>query len=372
MFKRFVENQLINRLGSNKAILLLGPRQVGKTTLIENVLEHLDPLILNGDDQSDRALLENVNTAQLKQLIGNYKYLFIDEAQRIENIGLTLKIIIDKIKTVQVIVSGSSSFDLHNSVNEPLTGRKWEYNLFPLAWQEFEDYIGYAAAQQQLELRLVYGMYPDVINHVGDEYEILNNLVSSYLYKDILTIGGIKRPELLDKILRALAYQVGYEVSYNELAQLVGADKNTVNNYIDLLCKTFVLFKVPSYSRNLRNEIKFNQKIYFYDNGVRNIIIGNLDPLIIRNDVGPLWENFLMAERLKGNVYSQSLAKMFFWRTTTQKEIDFVEDRGGKIAGYEFKWNHKKKTKLHQDFMQAYNATIETISKENFRSFLKF
>ena len=252
MIKRILEEKIIQKLDKGKAILVIGPRQVGKTTLINSILENRDHLFLDGDDSTVRNLLTNPNTEQLKSIIGNYKTLFIDEAQRIENIGLTLKIITDQFKKVQLLVSGSSAFELNNQTSEPLTGRKWEYKLYPISWQELEDSIGYVKSEQQLELRILYGMYPDVINHPGYEIEVLKQLTNSYLYKDILAFSGIRKPQVLEKLLRALALQLGSEVSYNELAQLVGVDKNTVSNYIDVLEKGYVIFRLSSFSRNLR------------------------------------------------------------------------------------------------------------------------
>jgi hypothetical protein len=371
MIKRDLEAQIGKRFGKGKAIILSGPRQVGKTTLFNKLLEDKEHLFLNGDDPTVRKLLTNPNIEQLKNIIGNNKIVFIDEAQRIENIGLTLKLITDQLKSVQLLVSGSSAFELNNQTQEPLTGRKWEYQLYPISWSEFENNVGYLKAQQQLELRIVYGMYPDVINNFGDEKDVLKQLTDSYLYKDILSYGGIRKPEILEKLLQALAFQIGSEVSYNELAQLLGIDKKTVSNYIDLLCQTYVIFKLPSFSKNLRNEIKTNQKIYFYDTGVRNMIIGDLNPLEVRQDKGNLWENFLIAERLKNNIYKSSLAKSYFWRTVQQQEIDYVEEEAGIITGIEIKWNPKSKVKIPKTFTEAYNAEVKVITKDNFRDFLK-
>ena len=351
--------------------MLIGPRQVGKTTLINALLADKTYLFLDGDDHSVSELLSNANTEQLRSIIGNYKYIFIDEAQRIPNIGLKLKIIVDQIRDVQVIVSGSSAFDINNITQEPLTGRKFEYQLFPVSWNEFEQNVGYVKAHQQLELRMLYGMYPDVINNFSNEYEILKNLVSSYLYKDILALAGIRKSDVLEKILQALALQIGSEVSYNEIAQLVGVDKNTVNTYIDLLEKSFVVFRLNSFSKNIRNEIKANKKIYFYDTGVRNMVIGNFNALALRQDKGALWENFMMAERMKFLAYSQSLAKPFFWRTTTQQEVDYIETNADTVSAFEFKWASTKKAKLPKSFIEAYNPSFRVVNQENFRDFLK-
>lgn len=371
MIPRILKDRLVSKLFNRKAIILIGPRQVGKTTLLKNMLDDSSYLFLNADDPTVRKLLTNPNLEQLKNIIGDFSTVFIDEAQRIENIGITLKLITDELSHVQLLVSGSSAFELNNQTQEPLTGRKWEYQLFPISWHEFENSVGFIKAQQQLELRIIYGMYPDVINNFGDEREVLQQLTESYLYKDVLNYGGIRKPEILSKLLRALAYQIGSEVSYNELAQLLGIDKATVSNYIDLLCQAFVIFKLPSFSKNLRNEIKTNQKIYFYDTGVRNMIIGNLDALTIRQDKGNLWENFLIAERLKHNSYSRSLAKSYFWRTTQQQEIDYVEEEAGIVNGYEIKWSTKSKVKIPKTFMNSYETDVQVINNENFREFLK-
>jgi predicted AAA+ superfamily ATPase len=360
-----------SNLDKGKVIVLIGPRQVGKTTLVNSLLKDIPFLFFDGDDAVVSDTLANANTETLKNIIGNYKYVFIDEVQRIPNIGLKLKIIVDQIKNVQVIVSGSSAFDINHVTQEPLTGRKFEYHLYPISWSEFESNVGFIKAQQQLELRLLYGMYPDVINNFGNEYEILKNLVSSYLYKDVLSLAGIRKSEVLEKILQALAFQVGNEVSYNEIAQLVGVDKNTVNSYIDLLEKAFVIFKLNSFSKNVRNEIKANRKIYFYDNGVRNMLIGNFNSLEFRQDKGALWENFLVSERLKKLSYTQSLSKPYFWRTTQQQEIDYIETNADAVSAFEFKWSSNKKIKLPKSFQEAYQPSFLVISKENFRDFLK-
>lgn len=369
MIKRELEKQIKKRFGKGKAILLIGPRQVGKTTLFNEILVDKDHLFLNGDDPTVRKLLQEPNLEQLKNIIGKNEVVFIDEAQRIDNIGLTLKLISDQIKSVQLLVSGSSAFELNNMIQEPLTGRKWEYKLYPISWNEFENNVGYLKAEQQLELRIVYGMYPDVINNLGNETDILKQLTDSYLYKDILSYGGIRKPEVLEKLLRALAFQIGSEVSHNELAQLLSIDKKTVSNYIDLLCQAYVIFKLPSFSKNLRNEIKTNQKIYFYDTGLRNMIIGDLNPLEIRQDKGHLWENFLISERLKQNAYSNSLAKGYFWRTVQQQEIDYVEEKASTITGFEIKWNPKTKVKIPKTFEKTYETDVRVITRENFREF---
>lgn len=370
MIKRHLEPTIRNKINTGKAIVLVGARQVGKTTLLKNILNDLHYLFLDGDDPTVRNLLSNPNTEQIRTIIGDNKLIFLDEAQRIQGIGLTLKIITDQFKEVQLLVSGSSSFDLGNELNEPLTGRKWEYELFPISWEEYEDSIGFLKSEQQLENRLLYGFYPEVINNQGNEKETLKNLVNSYLYRDILAFSDIRKPEVLEKLLQALALQMGSEVNYNELSQTVGINKTTVQNYINILEKGYIVFRLNSFSRNLRNEIKQTRKIYFLDNGIRNMIIGNFNPLELRVDKGALWENFLVSERLKQNKYKESYSKMYFWRNQQQQEIDFIEEKEGEINAYEFKWN-KKKIKFPEKFITTYNAKTHSIDRSNFREFVK-
>lgn len=370
MIGRLISGSIEKHLGGGKAIVVIGPRQVGKTTLIRSILKDRPYLFLDGDDINIQNLLAQHAYQNLRNIIGNQKIVFIDEAQRIRNIGLSLKIMVDRFPGVQVLVSGSSAFELNDKINETLTGRKWEYDLLPVSWKEYEAHFGFVESEGQLEWRLIYGMYPEVINQYGNESGILRELISSYLYKDILSLSGIRKPEVLDKLLQALAWQTGNEVSYNELSQLTGVDKNTVSNYIDLLVKSYVLFRLPSFSRNLRNEIKFNQKIYFFDNGIRNAVIGNLNPLASRNDSGQLWENFLMSERYKSLSYAQSFARMYFWRTTTGKEIDYIEVTGEEVKAFEFKWNEKRRQRKHLEFESTYQTKVAVINRQNFREFL--
>jgi predicted AAA+ superfamily ATPase len=371
MYTRTLSEIIKKKIGQGKAILLIGPRQVGKTTLLKSILSDQNYLFLDCDDPTVRSVLNNPNTEQIRSIIGAQKLIFIDEAQRISGIGLTLKIIIDQFNDVQLFVSGSSSFDLSSELNEPLTGRKWEYVMFPISWEEFEQTHGYIVSEQQLENRLLYGFYPDVLNNPGEEKDILKLLVNSYLYRDILAYSNIRKPDILEKLVQALALQIGSEVNYSELAQIVGVDKNTVANYIDILQKGFVVFKIDSYSKNLRNEIKKNKKIYFYDNGLRNMVLGNFNNLELRQDTGALWENFLMSERMKQNVYKNSFAKMYFWRSKQQQEVDLVEDKNGELTGFEFKWNAKKNLKLPKTFVNAYDAKEKIVDRNNFREFVK-
>ncbi len=370
MYNRIISDSILKRIGSGKAIVVMGPRQVGKTTLIESILSSGDYLLLDGDDPQTRTILTVPNTEQIRRILGKYKVVFIDEAQRIEGVGLTMKIITDRFKDVQLFASGSSSFDLSNKINEPLTGRKWEYQLYPISWEEYEAHHGYLQAEQNLENRLLYGFYPDVLHNVGGEVSVLRNLVNSYLYKDILSYADIRKPEVLDRLVQALALQIGSEVNYSELAQIVNVDKNTVGKYIDILQKGYILFKLSSFSRNVRNEIKTNKKIYFYDTGIRNMVIGNFTPIDLRTDKGALWENFLIAERIKQIEYKERLSHTYFWRTKQQQEVDFVEENEGKVFGYEFKWKKNKSQKLPKTFMETYGAESRVIDKDNFRDFI--
>jgi len=372
MITRKLTSIIQSKLKSGKAIIILGPRQSGKTTLLESIARTEGSfLLLDCDDPLTRSILENPTTEQLRQIIGTYKLVLIDEAQRVKNIGITLKIIIDRIKDVQLLVSGSSALELAGEINEPLTGRKWEYMLYPISWMELQDHVGYMIAMQQLELRIIYGMYPDVINRTGNEQEVLRLLAGSYLYKDLLSFNGIRKPELPEKLLRALALQLGNEVSYNELAGLLQVDKKTVSIYIDLLEKAFVVFRLSPFSRNLRNEISSTRKIYFYDNGIRNALIGNFSPLNMRQDKGSLWENFILSERMKYLHYHNLAPGRFFWRTQQKQEIDYLEEQDGQLSAFEIKWNPNAKFRIPGTFKGAYpNVKVEMISKENFLTFV--
>jgi len=372
MIDRKLRQSIGNKLFKGKAIIITGARQTGKTTLVHRVLDDQKNIVhMNCDEPVVRESLTNTNLADLQRVIGQNKIVFIDEAQRVKNIGLTLKLITDNIKEVQLIVTGSSSLDLANEINEPLTGRKWEFQLFPISWGEFVAYRGFLKAKSELNQRIIYGMYPDVINHPGDENEVLLQLSDSYLYKDLLAFKGIRKPDLLEKLLQALSLQIGSEVSYNELSKLLQVDKNTVAKYIDLLEKTFVVFSVPSFSKNMRKEISKGKKIYFYDCGIRNAVISNFNNLELRTDKGPLWENFLMSERLKSLRYAGKRAKMHFWRTTDQREIDYIETEAESVRAWEMKWNPNAKTKTVSAFEKSYKTDIEILTPDNFSDFLE-
>ncbi|MBL4901155.1 MAG: ATP-binding protein [Desulfocapsa sp.] len=371
---RSVQARIEERLFKGKAIILFGPRQAGKTTLISNLLQSRSEQILslNGDEPDVRELLTNCTSTQLRSLIGKNKIIFIDEAQRIPEIGLTLKLITDQIPDVQVIATGSSAFELNSYTAESLTGRKFEFKLYPLSCAELIEHHSFLEEKRFLEHRLIYGSYPEIITTPGHEEELIKLLAGSYLYKDLLTLEQINKPVLLEKILRALALQLGSEISYQEIGQLVSANSQTVEKYIDLLEKAFVLFRLPALNRNVRNEIKKGKKIYFYDNGIRNAIIGNFTPLASRTDTGPLWENYLISERLKMLANRSVDSKCYFWRTTQQQEIDYIEERQQQLFIYEFKWNVKKgHTRFPKTFLRNYeNITSKVITPANYDEFL--
>lgn len=372
MIKRAMQNVISQRLFRGKAIVLIGARQVGKTTLIKEIFPNQNDLLwFNADDLPVRDFFSNVTIERFRSVIGKNKIVIVDEAQRIENVGIKMKLITDNFPDVQLVVTGSSSFELANKINEPLTGRKFEYELFPLSFNEMAEDLGLFAEIQKLPIRLVYGMYPDVVCNPGDEKEILSQLTNSYLYKDILEWERIKKPDKIVKLMKALAYQIGDEISYNELSQIVELDKGTVEKYINLLEQTKIIFRLSSYSRNLRNELKFGRKIYFCDNGIRNALINNFSDMEFRQDAGPLWENFMVSELRKYNHYTQNHCNTYFWRTTQKQEIDYIEEKDGKLTAYEFKWNPKKKSRVASTFTSAYpESIVKTINPENFYQYL--
>jgi len=374
MIEREILESIEKRFFQKKAIILVGPRQVGKTTLLKQIIEgskQSETLLLNCDEPETLQMLENVSSTELKNLIGNKKIILIDEAQRVENIGITLKLITDNIPDIQLFVTGSSAFDLRNRLNEPLTGRKFEYQLYPFSTAELINATSYLEEKRLLEQRMIYGMYPDVVNNPSDAQKILIELSNSYLFKDILMYKDIRNPDILTKLLIALSLQLGNEVSYNELGSTIGVKSETVERYIGLLEKVFIVFRQQSLSRNLRNELKKSRKIYFYDNGVRNALIQNFKSLELRTDTGALWENFMVSERKKYIEYNEIYSNTYFWRTHAQQEIDYIEERNGMLYAFEFKWNEKKNVKMPSAFAEAYpQHEFQCINRTNYLEFI--
>lgn len=379
LIKRQLQSVIQDRMFCGKAIILVGARQVGKSTLFEQILN--DPqlgisndkiLSIYCDDAESRRLLENVSLTDLRQQLAGKRLVMVDEAQRIQGVGLTLKLITDHFKDVQLLVTGSSSFMLQGKLNEPLTGRKFEYHLYPLSTKELFDEGGLLRNRQTFESRLVYGSYPDVVTGAGNPRDLLMNLSGSYMYQDLLSLEGVRKPVLLEKLLVALALQVGSEVSYSELGQTIGTDNKTVEKYVDLLEKCYIIFRLNGLSRNLRNELKKAKKVYFYDNGIRNAVIQQFAPLDMRNDVGALWENFFVSERIKYNHYSGRYCNVYFWRTKTQQEVDYIEECDGMMTAFEMKWNPKKgNTIFPQAFLEAYNVKeTVVITPDNYLDWL--
>lgn len=374
MIDRSLETIITRKLNKGKALVILGARQTGKTTLIKKISEtsEIDTLFLNADIPIVREQMTGPSVNKLKQIFGKAKLIFIDEAQRINDVGILLKIIVDEIKDIQLVVTGSSAFELSSNINEPLTGRKFEYRLFPISWHELVKHTNFLESVAQLNQRIIFGMYPDVINNLGSEKEILFNLTESYLYKDIFEFQRIRKPEFIQKLLQAVAFQIGSEVSYNELSNLLQIDRKTIIHYIDLLEKAFVIYRLPAFSRNLRKELSSKIKIYFWDTGVRNAIINDFKPLDFRYDKGALWENFIISERMKSNNYNLRRVNSYFWRTHQKNEIDYIEESDGELEIYEFKWSHKSKFKIPKAFSEVYKTkNVAIIHSENFHQFIE-
>jgi uncharacterized protein len=369
-YPRLLEKTLINKLFKGKAIILYGPRQVGKTTLVKELLgnQRVKVLQLNCDNPDVREKLEDQNEGSLRLLVGDSRIVFIDEAQRVKNIGLTIKLLVDNFKDLQVIASGSSAIELAHEINEPLTGRKFSYRLLPISLQEyFGERVEQLNFSRSLPALLRYGSYPEVLSQPGetDREELIRELAGDALFKDIYTFQQIKNPSVLRTLLKALALQIGSEVSNTELAGMLGIDKTTVESYIDLLEKNFMVVRVHSFSRNLRNELKRSKKVYFIDLGIRNALLNNFLPLEKRADVGALWENFCIVERLKVQEYKPLPSNNYFWRTYDGAEIDWIEERSGKLHGYEMKWNSKRRSRAPQSWIEAYpDSEFVVISPE--------
>jgi hypothetical protein len=368
-FNRAIEPLIEKQLFKGKIIIIYGARQVGKTTLSKDLLKKHQiggSLYLNCDEPDIKQSLENKTSTELKQIIGDKKLIVIDEAQRVRDIGITLKLLVDNFPEIQIIATGSSSFDLSNHISEPLTGRSIEFRLYPISLLELKQQYSEIELSRLFERFLRFGNYPKVINSSPVEApEIISAIAQNYLYKDILAFEKLKNPEILQKLLQALALQLGQEVSYTELANLLKINKITVEKYIQILEKSFVIFRLNPFSRNLRKEISKMRKIYFYDLGIRNSLIKNFNELALRTDVGAMWENFCIAERAKANTFNRKLVNTYFWRTQDQKEIDYLEEEGGKLKAFEFKWGEKK-YKIPKEFIAAYPGTdIKVINKAN-------
>lgn len=370
--KRTIQSRLEDKFFKGKVIILYGPRQVGKTTLVKVIQKKnlSDSIYFNCDEPDIREKLENKTSTFLKELIGDKKIIIIDEAQRIKNVGITLKLIIDNFKDVQVIATGSSSFDLANKTTEPLTGRKYEFYLYPFSIEELNPEKNKIEIDRTIENRMIYGLYPEVIIKSAEAEENIKLIAKSYLYKDILQYQNIKNPNILEKLLQSLALQVGNEVSYNELSNFLDIDKKTVANYIEILKKAFVIFELKPFSRNLRNELRKLRKIYFFDNGVRNALINNFNSLDRRNDAGQLWENFIISERVKINSNHGNDYNMYFWRTHDKKEIDYLEEKNGKLYGYEIKLGSGRSSGVKL-FLDTYpDSEFKVIKKDNYNELI--
>jgi len=373
IIKRAIQDSIEKSFFKGKVIIIYGARQVGKTTLVTEIQKKYadQSLYLNCDEPDIRSAFLEKTSTEIKSFIGNKKLVILDEAQRIKNIGLTLKLMVDNFPDIQIVATGSSSFDLSNKIVEPLTGRKYEFYLYPFSLEELGSIYGELEINRILEQRIVAGMYPEIIFSGPETEQKLKTLARSYLFKDILEFQNIKNAEVIEKLLQALALQIGNEVSYNELAQTVGVDKNTVASYIQILEKAFIIFRLSPFSRNLRNELKKLRKIYFFDCGIRNAIINNLNPLNLRQDVGALWENFIISERMKHNHNNNSDKNAYFWRTREGGEIDYLEEAGGKLNGFEIKWSEEK-LKIPKVFAEAYpESEIKLINRKNYRDILK-
>ncbi len=375
LLKRLISESVIKNLIPNKVIVILGARRTGKTELLKMILQDIseDYMFLNGDDYTTHDILEPISIENYSAILGEKKLLVIDEAQEIPDIGKKLKLIVDGIEGIKVIVSGSSAFDLTNVMGEPLTGRKLTFHLFPLAQVEYSDQESLIETKSRLPVRLVYGNYPELLQNksLDAKSTYLQELVNSYLLKDILEFDGIKNANKIRGLLRLLAFQIGKEVSQNELGRQLGLHKDTVGKYLDLLSKVFVIYRIGGLSRNLRKEISKMDRWYFYDNGIRNILINNLNPVHLRNDQGELWENYILSERIKIQHYKRMLVSNYFWRTYQQQEIDWIEEREGNLYAYEIKWNIRKQPKVPQAWKNAYpNAEFNVIHPGNYLNWI--
>jgi predicted AAA+ superfamily ATPase len=374
--KRLLESPLSRHLDeSNKGVIIYGPRQAGKTTLVNDILAQKSwkTIVLNGDRRGEWwEILVSRDLSKMKILLGGYDAIFIDEAQRIPEIGLILKIILDEFKNLKVVATGSSSLDLASKVSEPLTGRAVTYTLYPISIAELAQTHTANELNESLESRLIFGSYPEIFSLDGQiaQSDYLRNLTNAYLYKDLLEFSGIKNSSKIHDLLKLLSFKLGSQVSLSELGSSLGMGKDTIGRYIDLLEKSFVIFRRSGFSRNLRKEVSKMDKIYFYDLGVRNTLIGNLNLLTNRDDAGKLWENFLMLERMKRQEYKQSLYSHYYWRLTSGAELDLVEEINGKLTGFEFKFS-KKTARTPKSWLEQYvDSKFEVISRTNWQEFV--
>ncbi len=375
MIKRAIEERLRTALAKKKVVTITGPRQVGKSTLATAIIpDGAKVLEINGDNSDVQTMFANTDETKLKVLIGNKDFLLVDEAQKIDNIGNMLKIAADKFKDISIVVTGSSAFRLTQTINESLTGRKREFKLYPLSFKEMSDHTSTLEESRMIENRLIYGYYPEVVTSPEDEKETLKEIIESYLYKDVMEENNIAKSDRLVKLVQALAFQIGSPVSATELANLIGIDAKTVERYIEILERSYIIFTLPSYSKNQRNELKFARKLYFWDMGIRNGVIGNMAPVSLRSpeELGHMWENFVIAERLKRNEYSgRTFVKHYFWRTQQKKEIDLIEIEDGVMTGYEIKLKEGKKVNAPASFTAAYpDAGFKCITPANMMEFL--
>jgi predicted AAA+ superfamily ATPase len=372
MIKRTIQDAIEQSLFQGKAIIIYGARQVGKTTLIRAIQEKsaVPSVYLNCDEPDVRRALSDKTSTELKMLTGNNRLVLIDEAQRVGTIGLTIKLLTDTAPDIQVIATGSSAFELSSRIEEPLTGRKREFRLYPFSLTELSQIYAPLEIRRIVERCMIFGLYPEIINAPEAAETALRELVRSYLYKDVLALQQIRNPEALERLVQSIALQIGNEVSYNELAQQVGVDKKTIESYLRVLEQSFIIFRLGSFSRNLRNELKKSRKIYFVDTGMRNAVINNLNAPDLRSDVGGLWENFVIAERMKRNHNQSQFPNTYFWRSHQKQEIDYIEELNGVLRGYEIKWRETR-LKVPAGFSAAYpDCPVRLINRENMTGFL--
>lgn len=372
MITRFLEKEITSKIHKQKAVILLGGRQTGKSTLLRMITDNrTDTLWLNADEPDVRTLIENSGSTRMKSYFGKNKIIIIDEAQQVTDIGKKIKLITDTLNEIQLIATGSSAFEIKNKTNEPLTGRKWEFHLFPLSFSEMVSHHGLIEEKRLIPHRLVYGYYPEVVTHPGEEKERIKLLSDSFLYKDILMYQGLKKPEKLIHLLKMLASNLGCEINYNQLSKQLQLNNETVEKYIQLLEQCYIIFRLPAYATNLAKELKKGRKVYFTDNGIINSLTGNFSIIETRTDKGALWENFVISELYKENEYQKQFGKFFFWRSHDQQEVDLVIQKNNMLEAFEIKWGDKKKPRLSKTFSSNYsNHRFHFINYENIEEFL--